>query len=196
MSASLSPSLLNLIESLRCLPGVGKKTAQRLAIYLMDKNRAGAKKLEDAISSALLITSSCTKCQVLTDESLCPICQNPRRNNGQLCVVESPLDLLAIEESSAYQGRYFVLNGKISPLDGVGPNELKLDVLVRQLEDIEEIILAISPTVEGEATAHYISEMLGNDKIKISKIAYGVPFGGELEYLDQQTLTHAFSTRR
>lgn len=196
MSNSLSPSLLNLIESLRCLPGVGKKTAQRLAIYLMDKNRDGAKNLESAISSALSITSNCSKCQVLADESLCPICQSSRRNNGQLCIVESPLDLLAIEESSAYQGRYFVLNGKISPLDGIGPNELKLDILISQLDDIDEIILAISPTVEGEATAHYINEMLDDKDIKISKIAYGVPFGGELEYLDQQTLTHAFSTRR
>lgn len=191
----LSPSLLNLIESLRCLPGVGQKTAQRLAINLMGKNRVGAEKLKTSIATALDTISNCNVCQVLTDNGLCPICQNPRRDIGQLCIVESPLDLLAIEGSSAYQGRYFVLNGKISPLDGVGPKELKLSLLEEQLSQVKEIILAISPTVEGTATAHYISEMLVNTTIKISRIAYGVPFGGELEYLDHQTLSHAFTAR-
>jgi recombination protein RecR len=191
----LSPSLLNLIESLRCLPGVGQKTAQRLAINLMGKNRVGAEKLKTSIATALDTISNCNVCQVLTDNGLCPICQNPRRDIGQLCIVESPLDLLAIEGSSAYQGRYFVLNGKISPLDGVGPKELKLNLLEEQLSQVKEIILAISPTVEGTATAHYISEMLVNTTIKISRIAYGVPFGGELEYLDHQTLSHAFTAR-
>jgi len=191
----LSPSLLNLIESLRCLPGVGQKTAQRLAINLMGKNRVGAEKLKTSIATALDTISNCNVCQVLTDNGLCPICQNPRRDIGQLCIVESPLDLLAIEGSSAYQGRYFVLNGKISPLDGVGPKELKLNLLEEQLSQVKEIILAISPTVEGTATAHYISEMLVNTTIKISHIAYGVPFGGELEYLDHQTLSHAFNAR-
>ena len=194
--SALSPSLLKLIEALRCLPGVGKKTAQRLAIYLLDKNQEGAEKLQLSIVSALSTIKHCSQCQVLTDNVQCSICESQKRNNGQLCIVESSLDLLAIEESSVYQGKYFVLNGKISPLDGIGPRELKLELLQERVTNIDEIILAISPTVEGEATAHYITEMLSSTDIKISKIAYGVPFGGELEYLDQQTLSHAFSSRR
>ena len=166
-----------------------------MALQLMDKNREGAENLKQALESALANTGHCRCCQVIADGTLCAVCANAKRDNGQICVVESALDLMAIEDASAYQGRYFVLNGKISPLDGIGPAELGLEKLQQQCQQARELILAIGPTAEGEATVHYITEMVSNLDIRITRIAYGVPYGGELEYLNHQTLSHAFASR-
>ncbi len=193
--SAFSPSTLQLIKALQAMPGIGRKSAQRLALHLLDKDRSAAVNIQNSISQALENVVYCKQCQLLWDEDICHICTNPKRDNGQLCVVESPLDMIAIEESMAYKGRYFVLNGKISPLDGIGPTELKLPLLKEVAATTKELVLAINPTVEGDATAHFILEMFKNTDHKITRIAYGVPFGGELEYLDQQTLFHAFTTR-
>ncbi|WP_119344479.1 recombination mediator RecR [Facilibium subflavum] len=192
-----SPKIQMLIESLKSLPGVGKKTAQRMAIQLLDKNRQGARNIANSIQDALESVKHCQRCQTLTDEPICLVCQSQKRDHTQLCIVESMLDMVAIESASVYQGKYFVLHGRISPLDGVGPNELKLPTLEQIVvnEGVCEIVLALSPSVEGETTAHFISDMLVKHQCHISRIGYGVPFGGELEYLDQQTLLHAFNAR-
>ena len=192
---ALPASLDELINALKLMPGVGRKSAQRIALHLMNKNREGASRIQGALSNALKTLQSCERCQALSDSSLCHICTHEPRNNGQLCVVESVVDMISIEESMAYKGRYFVLNGRISPLDGIGPTELNLPRLKALAEHSTEVILAISPSIEGEATAHFIMEMLKGFPIKVTRIAYGVPFGGELEYLDQKTLFHAFSMR-
>lgn len=189
--------LLELVNALRILPGVGQKTATRMAIFLLEKNREGALKLTKQLTLALDQIRQCQKCYALADQLLCPICSDNNRETHKICVVESPLDLIALENSGVFKGRYFVLNGRISPLDGIGPKELKLDQLVQYASDanIEELILAVSPTVEGEATAHYIKELFNQKEMIITRLGYGVPFGGELEYLDQQTLYHAFNAR-
>jgi recombination protein RecR len=192
---AFSPTTIRLIQALKAMPGIGRKSAQRLALHLLDKDRDAAKNIQVAISDALDKVEYCRQCQLLWDSEVCDICADPKRDNGLLCVVESPLDMIAIEESMAYRGRYFILNGKISPLDGIGPTELKLPQLQKMAQDCNELVLAISPTVEGDATAHFIAEMFKSGDQKITRIAYGVPFGGELEYLDQQTLFHAFSFR-
>ncbi|MBK2125396.1 recombination mediator RecR [Fangia hongkongensis] len=197
MQSFFSDKIINLIEALKTLPGVGKKTAQRMALQLLDKNTDGARRIAMSIDEALQAISNCDRCHMLTDKKICDLCSGERGKSLEICVVENMLDLLAIENAAIYQGRYFVLNGRISPLDGVGPEELYLPKLEKIVEDaqISEVVLALSPSVEGETTAHYISEMLSNHGCKISKIGFGVPFGGELEYLDQQTLLHAFSAR-
>ncbi|WP_440683397.1 recombination mediator RecR [Cysteiniphilum halobium] len=197
MQKLFSPRIESLIESLKVLPGVGKKTAQRMAIQLLDKKQQAARELSQAIENALVAIKHCQQCNMLCEEELCHICSSVRRDNTQLCIVENMLDMMAIESAGVYGGKYFILHGRISPLDGIGPNELKLPklkALVASLE-VNEIVMALSPSVEGETTAHFISDMLKEYRCTISRIGFGVPFGGELEYLDQQTLTHAFKAR-
>ncbi|MEY8714425.1 recombination mediator RecR [Francisella philomiragia] len=191
-----SPKITAVIESLRKLPTIGKKSSQRLALYLLDKSPETAITIANSLLDAAENIKKCKYCQSLTEKDVCDICSSQNRDESKLCIIESMLDLVAIEEAGFFKGKYFVLNGRISPLDGIGPNELKLNILEQIIinREISEIILAISPTVEGETTAHFISQMIAKD-IKISRIGFGVPFGGELEYLDQQTLIHAFNAR-
>jgi len=187
-----------LIEALRCLPGVGPKSAQRMALHLLEKNREGATRLSQAIGDAVEKVKRCSKCRNLTEDELCVICANPRRDPKTLCVVETPADLLAIELSGSYQGLYFVLLGHLSPIDGVGPEAIGIDLLLQRLsdEEVQELVLATNLTVEGEATAYYIGERAGQIGVNVTRIAHGVPLGGELEYVDGGTLAHAFSSRK
>ena len=191
------PLLNQLIESLRCLPGVGPKTAQRMALHLLERNREGGMQLSTVLHEAMQKIGRCKQCRDLTELEVCTLCANPRRDQSLLCVVESPVDVLAIEQATAYKGRYFVLLGRLSPLDGIGPAELGLDQLAEQLEKNtpEEMIIATNPTVEGEATSYYLQRMAKSHNIRITRIAHGVPLGGELEYTDQSTLAHAFGSR-
>lgn len=191
------PLLAQLIESLRCLPGVGPKTAQRMALHLLERNREGGLRMAAVLVDALQRIGRCKLCRDLTELEICSICSNPRRDQSQLCIVESPVDVLAIEQATAYKGRYFVLLGRLSPLDGIGPAELGLDQLAERLENDapEEMIVATNPTVEGEATSYYLQKMAQTHKIRVTRIAHGVPLGGELEYTDQSTLAHAFGSR-
>jgi recombination protein RecR len=191
------PLLNQLIESLRCLPGVGPKTAQRMALHLLERNREGGMQLSTVLHEAMQKIGRCKQCRDLTELEVCTLCANPRRDQSLLCVVESPVDVLAIEQATAYKGRYFVLLGRLSPLDGIGPAELGLDQLAEQLENNtpEEMIIATNPTVEGEATSYYLQRMAKTHNIRITRIAHGVPLGGELEYTDQSTLAHAFGSR-
>lgn len=194
-----SPLIEQLINALKVLPGVGAKSAQRMAFNLLERNRDGALKLSHVLEDAMRHIQNCQKCRTFTEQDVCYICDNPSRaESKQICIVESPQDVLAIEQTSQYKGLYFVLMGHLSPIDGIGPKELFLDVLQKRLETegIEEVILATNPTVEGEATAHYIGQMCSKLNIEASRIAHGVPVGGELEYIDGNTLTHAFSGRR
>jgi recombination protein RecR len=191
------PLLAQLIESLRCLPGVGPKTAQRMALHLLERNRDGGLRLSAILDVAMQRIGRCKQCRDLTELEVCAICANPRRDQTQLCIVESPVDVLAIEAATAYKGRYFVLLGRLSPLDGIGPAELGLDQLADLLESSapEEMIVATNPTVEGEATSYYLQRMAKTHNIRVTRIAHGVPLGGELEYTDQSTLAHAFGSR-
>ena len=193
-----SPLVEQLISALRALPSVGPKSAQRMAMHLLERDRKGALALSAALARAAEQVAHCEQCRTLTEEPLCKICQSSKRNQQQICVVESPADVLALEQSGGYSGVYFVLHGRLSPLDGLGPKELGMDALAQRLqrEPVEEIIVATNPTVEGEATAHYLSEMCKSQGVKISRIAHGVPIGGELEYIDGGTLAHALSSRR
>jgi len=193
-----SPLINRLIEDLRCLPGVGPKSAQRMAFHLLERDREGAQKLAQSLLEAAERVGHCSQCRTLSETEVCPLCANTARENHLLCVVESPADVRAIEQATQYRGRYFVLMGHLSPLDGIGPAEIGLDLLDTRLADgsVTEIILATNPTVEGEATAHYISEMARVHGVISSRIAHGVPLGGELEYVDGGTLSHAFSGRR
>lgn len=195
-SKIFSPKITTVMESLRKLPTIGKKSSQRLTLHMLDKSPETAVAIANSLLDAAENIKKCKYCQSLTEEDICQICSSQSRDESKLCIIESMLDLIAIEEAGFFKGKYFVLNGRISPLDGIGPNELKLDILEQIItdRDISEIILAISPTVEGETTAHFISQMI-DKSIKISRIGFGVPFGGELEYLDQQTLIHAFNAR-
>lgn len=193
------PSLLQeLIEALRCLPGVGPKTAQRMAFHMLEHDRAGGEKLAQVMLEAVQKIGHCTRCRTLTERELCSLCSNPGRDDSQLCVVEAPSDVVALEQATDYRGRYFVLGGHLSPLDGIGPGEIGLDTLSERFAEgeIREVILATNPTVEGEATAQYISDMAAARNIPTSRIAHGVPLGGELEYVDGGTLAHAFAGRR
>ena len=193
-----TPLIGRLVEALRILPGVGPKSATRMAYHLLERDREGALNLAAALQEAVERVGHCSSCRTLSENELCPICSNARRDAGLLCVVESPSDVEAIEQTSVYQGRYFVLMGHLSPLDGIGPEDIGLDLLAQRLDsgDIAEVILATNPTVEGEATAHYISEMVHSRGIRVTRIAHGVPLGGELEYVDGGTLSHAFNGRR
>lgn len=192
-----SDLLKELIEALRCLPGVGPKTAQRMALHLLERNREGGKKLCDIMTMALEKIGQCSSCRNLTEHNKCSICANHNRDAGLLCIVESPADVIAIEQATQFSGRYFVLMGRLSPLDGIGPEEIGLDQLQRKFasEDLREVIVATNPTVEGEATAFYIQKIAAREKIPVSRIAHGVPIGGELEYTDASTLAHAFGSR-
>jgi recombination protein RecR len=188
----------NLIEQFRCLPGVGPKTAQRMAYHLLERDRVGGKQLACALQLAMDNIGHCIQCRTFTENELCALCNDPRRDPSLLCIVETPADLKAIESAHVYKGLYFVLMGKLSPLDGIGPTELGLNILQKKLDQglIKEIILATNPTVEGEATAYYLGEMARKRDIKHTRIAQGVPLGGELEYLSGGTLLHAFNGRR
>lgn len=192
-------SLLNqLVDALKCLPSVGSRTAQRMAFYLLERDRQGGLVLADALKDAIENIGHCERCRTLTEEKICRICANEARDAAKLCVVENPSDVLALEQATNYQGYYFVLMGKLSPIDGVGPEELGLDLLEKQLDQgtVKELILATNPTVEGEVTAHYISELATKRSIETYRIAHGVPIGGELDYVDSGTLSHAFEGRR
>jgi recombination protein RecR len=196
MNLNTTPLIEQLIVSLRCLPGVGPRTAQRMAFYLLARDRPGGKKLAALLQNSMDAIIHCYQCRGFSETTHCHICTNPQRHNTILCVLESPADLLAIEKTG-YQGLYFVLHGHLSPIDGIGPHELGLEQLQQRLnnEKIEELILATNPTVEGQATAHYIADLAKPSSIKISQIALGVPFGSELEWIDGNTLSHAFNAR-
>ncbi|WP_253450861.1 recombination mediator RecR [Halomonas sp. Y3] len=194
---SFSPLVEKLITSLRVLPGVGPKTAQRMAMHLLERDRDGGRRLAAVLDEALERVGYCRRCRTLTEEEVCALCESARRDDTLLCVVESPADQLAIEEAGGYRGRYFVLHGHLSPLDGIGPEDIGLDQLEARVAEggIEEVILATNPTVEGEATAHYIAAQLSPHGVGLSRLAYGVPMGGELEYVDGGTLSRAFNGR-
>ncbi len=191
-------SLESLVQALRCLPGVGPKSAQRMAYYLLQRDRQGAKHLADSLSQALLAIRHCQRCNTFTEADICERCESSRRDATQLCVVETPVDMNMMEQSHAYNGLYYVLMGRISPLDGIGPRELKLELLLDRACDgiVQEVILATNYTNEGEATAHYLSELLKSRGVGVSRIARGVPVGGELEYVDSGTLAQAVRERR
>ena len=191
-------TLQELIESLRCLPGVGPKSAQRMAYHLLQRDQPGAGRLARALTQALALIRHCDRCNTFTEEPLCELCRSPRRDNALLCVVETPADLLMMEQTQSYRGQYFVLMGRLSPLDGIGPREIHLDRLVARAGDggVKEVILATNFTVEGEATAHYIGELLRAKGLKVSRIARGLPVGGELEQVDSGTLAQAVIERR
>ncbi len=195
---SQSPLLLQLIDALRCLPGVGPKSAQRMAFHLLERDRKGASQLSLALEQAVQNIGHCSQCRTLSETEVCSYCTDPKRSDSTLCIVETPADVLAINQATDFKGRYFVLMGHLSPLDGIGPAELGLDLLEERLKqgDIKEIILATNPTVEGETTAHYISEMAAEYQVEATRLAHGIPLGGELEYIDGGTLAHAFSGRR
>jgi len=192
-----SPVINQLIERLSCLPGVGKKTAQRMAMYLLEHDRQGGILLSEALQEAMTKVKNCQCCRNLTEHQLCHLCADDRRNHSQLCIVESPSDVIAIEHSGSFRGYYFVLMGHLSPIDGIGPKELGLPQLFERVtQGFEEVIIATNPTVEGEATANFISEKIKALNIAVSRIAHGVPIGGELEYIDGGTLAHALNSRR
>lgn len=194
-----SPLLENLIENLRCLPGVGPKSAQRMAYHLLQRNRSSGMALAQALTEAMSKIGHCQHCRTFTEEDICNICNNPRRqNSGLLCVVEQPTDIQAIEQTGQFNGRYFVLMGHLSPLDAIGPREIGLDLLQQRLqnESFYEVILATNPTVEGEATANYIAQLCHQYNVKVSRIAHGIPVGSELEMIDGTTLMHSFLGRR
>lgn len=193
-----SPALTRLIDALHALPGIGPKTAQRLAFRLLQDERGAAQELADAAVEALSRVGRCGRCRMLAEGALCELCASTARDGSQLCVVESPADVIAVENSGVYRGRYFVLMGHLSPLDGIGPAELglhELDLLLAEGQ-VREVILATNSTVEGEATAHVISELARARGLAVTRIAQGVPFGGELEYVDGGTLAHALTGRQ
>jgi recombination protein RecR len=193
-----APSLNRLIDALRCLPGVGAKSAQRMAFHLLLREREGGRHLAEAVDAALENIGHCRQCRMFAEDDLCDICSSERRESRVICVVESPADVMAIEQHTDFRGHYFVLMGHLSPIDGIGPEELGLDVLRRRLDarEIEELILATGATVEGEATAQYVGELARERGAQVSRIAHGVPVGGELEYVDAGTLSRAFTGRR
>ena len=192
-----SPAVNLLIDRLSCLPGVGKKTAQRMAMHLLEHDRQGGLALADSLQAALTSVKNCRTCRNLTENDQCHICLDTQRDRSKLCVVESPSDVIAIEHSGSFRGYYFVLMGHLSPIDGIGPEELGISQLLDRVQDnVEEVILATNPTVEGEATANFISEKIKPLNLHISRIAHGVPIGGELEYIDGGTLAHALNSRK
>lgn len=193
------PSLLKeLVDALRCLPGVGARTAQRMAFHLLEHDRQSGERLARVMAAAMQNIQHCERCRTLTEQTICRLCSNPARDLGLLCVVEHPSDVVAIEQATAYRGYYFVLGGRLSPLDGIGPEDIGLDILEKRMDEgnVQELILATNPTVEGEVTAHYISELAAKRQVATSRIAHGVPMGSELEYVDSGTLSHAFEGRR
>jgi len=195
---SASPLVNQLIEALRCLPSVGPKSAQRMAYYLLERDRSGAENLSKILAKAVTEVGHCEQCRSLSEQKVCEICASSNRDRSLLCIVETPSDVEVIEQSTNFKGLFFVLMGHLSPLDGIGPEEIGLDLLAGRLDqgEIKEVVLATNFTVEGEATAHYISEMVNSRGITASRIAHGVPVGGELEYVNSSTLSHAFSGRQ
>lgn len=193
-----SPSLQALIDGLRCLPGVGPKSAQRMSLHLLERDRDGARALAEALTDAVERIGHCQRCRNFTELDVCELCADPRRDGTLVCVVETPADVLAVEQSGSFRGLYFVLMGHLSPIDGIGPAEIGLDEFYQRVidEGIQEVILATNSTVEGEATAYYLTEMLQPVGVSVSRIAHGVPLGGELEYVDGSTLAHALAGRR
>ncbi|WP_067522040.1 recombination mediator RecR [Endozoicomonas ascidiicola] len=193
-----SPMIRELMESLRCLPGVGPRSAQRMALHLLERDRDGAFRLAEALKQAAEGVGRCKHCRTLTEEPVCQICASPSRDEKLLCIVENPSDVMAFEQAGGYGGRYFVLMGHLSPIDGIGPDDIGIDQLLQTATDnqVEEVILATNPTVEGEATAHYIAEELKTLSVATSRIAHGVPLGGELEFVDGGTLAHALAGRK
>lgn len=193
-----SPLINQLIQALCCLPSVGPKTAQRLAFHLLERDKQGGKYLAEVLLTSLEKVGHCSSCRTLTEEETCQLCLNPKRDARLLCVVQNPADMLALEASGVYQGKYFVLLGQLSPLDGIGPEDLGLDLLLSRLanEPIKEVILATNPTLEGETTAHFLSQLLANLPVEVSHLAQGIPLGGELEFLDGGTLQRAFAGRK
>ena len=187
-----------LIDALRCLPGVGAKSAQRMALQLLERDRVAASHLSESIAEAVEKVGRCAECRTLTEHQVCAICSNVRRSSGEICVVENPADLYAIEQAGSFQGRYFVLLGHLSPIDGIGPEQLGIDQLIERLQNtrVTEVILATNLTVEGEATAHFIADKAKVLGVAVSRIAYGVPMGGELEYVDGGTLNIALQSRK
>lgn len=195
----MSSSLLSeLIEALRCLPGVGGKTAQRMAFHVLERDREGARRLAGRLLAAIERIGNCTRCRGFSEAPVCALCVGSERDSSLLCVVETPVDQMAIEQATGYRGRYFVLLGRLSPLDGIGPKELGLDQLAARLAEgeVEELIVATNPTVEGEATAHVLAQIAAAAGVRASRLAHGVPLGGELEYIDRSTLAHAFGGRQ
>ena len=193
-----SPLIDQLVDSLRCLPGVGPKSAQRMAFHLLERSREGGLRLAQALARALSEVGHCRDGHTLSELELCGICSDARRDAQLLCVVESPADVVAFEQAGGYRGRYFVLMGHLSPIDGIGPEQIGVDRLLERVREqgVREVILATNPTVEGEATAYYITEQVKALSVLVSRIAHGVPLGGELEYVDSGTLAHALSGRR
>lgn len=192
------PALEQLVEALRCLPGVGPKSALRMTYHLLQRDRPGANTLALALNNALQVVSHCSLCNNFSEHAMCPLCASNNRDGSILCVVEMPTDLMMLEQTHAFKGMYFVLMGRLSPLDGIGPREIHLDKLIKRAQDgiVEEIILATNYTVEGEATAHYVSELLRTRGLKVSRIARGLPMGGEIEHVDSGTLAQAMMERR
>jgi recombination protein RecR len=190
--------LEQLIDALRCLPGVGAKTAQRMAFHVLERDRRGGKRLAERLAVAVERIGNCTRCRTFSEESVCALCANNARDRSLLCIVETPIDQLAIEQATGFRGHYFVLLGRLSPLDGLGPKELGLDQLAQRLAEgeVQEMIVATNPTVEGEATAHVLAQLARAAGVRASRLAHGVPLGGELEFIDRGTLAHAFGGRQ
>lgn len=195
---SAEPLLDRLIAALRCLPGVGQKSAQRMAYHLLERDREGGRRLADALAEAMARIGNCQRCRDFSEAPLCPLCASGSRDRHVLCAVETAADRLAIEQATGYRGLYFVLQGRLSPLDGIGPRELGLGLLAERLAagEVRELIIATNPTVEGEATAHYLAQMARQHGVTPSRLAHGLPLGGELEYTDRGTLAHAFGSRQ
>ena len=194
---SAVPLLEQLIDALRCLPGVGQKSAQRMAYHLLERDREGGLRLAGALAEAVERVGHCESCRDFSETPLCAICASSSRDRSLLCAIESPADRLVIEQATGFRGLYFVLQGRLSPLDGIGPRELGLDKLAERLAtgEARELIIATNPTVEGEATAHYLAQLAHQAGVRPSRLAHGVPLGGELEYVDRGTLAHAFGSR-
>jgi recombination protein RecR len=197
MSAG-SPLLAELIQALRCLPGVGAKSAQRMAFHLLERDRDGARRLAGKLTAAMEQIGNCSQCRTFSEQSVCGLCVGSSRDRQLLCIVETPVDQLAVEQATGYRGLYFVLLGRLSPLDGIGPKELGLDQLAARLAEgeIHEMIIATNPTVEGEATAHVVAQLARQAGVRATRLAHGVPLGGELEFIDRGTLAHAFGSRQ
>ncbi len=195
---SFSPLIDQLVDALRCLPGVGPKSARRMVFHLLERDREGGLKLSEQLQEAMSGVGRCQSCRTLTEQTLCSLCADQKRDQSIICIVETPADVLAFEQSGSYRGQYFVLMGHLSPIDGIGPDEIGVSELLKrvQAQAVKEVILATNPTVEGEATAFYIVERLKNLGVTASRIAHGVPLGGELEYVDVGTLAHALSGRQ
>lgn len=194
----LSPLIDRLIETFQILPGVGPKSAQRMALYLLERQQEGGQQLAEALTEALEKVGHCERCRIHTESDLCNICSDPSRDSSQLCIVETPADVLALEHSGCYRGYYFVLLGHLSPLDGIGPDDLGIEQLLSVIKSqaVSEVILATNSTVEGEATAHYLADAMRDMDVSLTRIAHGVPMGGELEYVDSNTLSLALSGRQ